>query len=65
MTRWSAWGKTSCRIRCRDEATSNEITSAGLKRSGPLTNADVQQLVRWYLGNMSAVDVGAGVPESD
>eukprot|EP01045_Picozoa_sp_COSAG04_P033593 COSAG04_NODE_7014_length_1209_cov_1.650450_1_plen_29_part_10 len=25
-------------------------TSAGLKRSGPLTNADVQQLVHWYLG---------------
>ena len=39
-------------------------TSAGLKRSGPLTNADVQQLVHWYLGNMSAVVVGAGVPKS-
>eukprot|EP01045_Picozoa_sp_COSAG04_P054360 COSAG04_NODE_24247_length_324_cov_1.368889_1_plen_85_part_01 len=56
-------------IRCRDEARSSyqniaaAVTSAGLKRSGPLTNADVQ-LVHWYLGNMSAVVVGAGVPES-
>ena len=40
-------------------------TSAGLKsESGPLTNADVQQLVHWYLGNMSAVVIGAGVPSS-
>lgn len=39
-------------------------TSARLKTSGPLTNADVQTLVHWYLGNMTAVVVAAGVPKS-
>lgn len=38
--------------------------AAGLKRTGGLDNVDVQMLTRWYLGNLTRVAVGAGVPSS-
>ena len=37
-------------------------TSAGLKTSGALTNADIQVLTHWYLANMSAAVQSAGTP---